>query len=351
MNPQKLLLAVLACMIAVGVLSCKKDDEETTTYSSVFRTDPSFNLPNFVQANERYLLVPGEAKRASDDTCTRTPGIYWTISPLAPTKDTLRYEGEDPEENDASYILVIPDSLMTLTVQCSAFADGYYDNYYSTVCTVVDEDRSLSRQGLDPSRTFEDERDRIIYHYSVIDDLDWMSQNIRYKGTEDKEVGHSFFDSPIMDKILGRVYTLDEAGSACPPGWRLPVQEDFNKLARMFNPEASYSMTETMHNLGGHMMADAYFNEDKLWEYWPKVVIDNASGLSALPAGYASVDSEGKYTFKDFPTRCMWWTGDLLNKDQGLLKYFCADNPDVYCFAGHRDFLAAPVRCVREHKE
>lgn len=350
MNFKKLLLIVLAAAIAFGVLSCKKE-EETTTYSSSFRSTPSFQLPDFVQVNERYLLVPAEVERELGDTCKLAPGILWAATFTSTTRDTLRWEGEDPKLNDGSYILVIPDTLITITLRCSAFAKGYYDSYYDSYCTVVDQERSLTGQGLDPALKFPDERDEQEYCYTVIGNLDFMSQNVAYKGNGETEIGYSYYNSPIMDKIFGRMYTLDEAASACPPGWRLPKQEDFNTIARVFNPSASYSATETMKNLAGHLMTDAYFNRTKMWEYWPKVNIDNATGFSAMPVGYATIDAEGNCQFKDTQLRSMWWTGDMFNSNQGILKYIYADSPDVFCFAGHRDYLAAPVRCVREHVE
>ena len=353
MNFGKLTLAFLAgATLLYGAQSCK-EDENQNTYSSSFLNAPAFELPDFVQAGEEYILKPCEVERALDDTCTLSAGLFWKVDNITSGNDTVRLEGEDPKLKDGSFKLIIPDTLVTLNVECAAFAKGYYNNYYYSYCTVVDKDKSLTGQNLDRSKQFTDRRDERIYCYTVIGGTDWMSQNIAYKGTDGK-TGFSYFYSPVMDELFGRLYSLDEALTICPEGWRLPVQDDFNEMARIFNPSASYSVTQSIPDIAGHMMTDARFNGEKLWEYWPNVTIDNRTGLSALPIGYALIESYDNIKFQGSLKRFIIWTGDRPAsnpEEQMYLKYIYDNSADLSSFAGFRGSIVAPVRCVREHQE
>ena len=97
----------------------------------------------------------------------------------------------------------------------------------------------------------------------------------------------------------------------------------------------------------GDLMADAYFNGEKMWEFWPKVDITDETGFSAIPAGYFSAgDFHGIYERAVF-----WVTPDAGEEpeDQAPVKCLYMDNPEIQTFLTDKGSFRASVRCVREH--
>ena len=81
------------------------------------------------------------------------------------------------------------------------------------------------------SNTFTDPRDGQSYRTVELNGLRWMAQNLNYDVGE----GCWFYDSdPKNGEKYGRLYTWEAAKKACPPGWRLPTDEEWKALAMEF---------------------------------------------------------------------------------------------------------------------
>lgn len=80
--------------------------------------------------------------------------------------------------------------------------------------------------------TFVDERDGRVYKYTTIGDQVWMAQNLNYEmknGSDDWR--SSYCETEQIDcNLLGLVYRLDIIDYACPRGWHLPTNRDWNEL-------------------------------------------------------------------------------------------------------------------------
>jgi uncharacterized protein (TIGR02145 family) len=75
--------------------------------------------------------------------------------------------------------------------------------------------------------SFTDQRDLITYKTVTIDGITWLGENLR------REIaGHSFIKNP--EGKYGRYYRWSVAEAACPDGWRLPRQVEFEKLLRFY---------------------------------------------------------------------------------------------------------------------
>jgi len=100
----------------------------------------------------------------------------------------------------------------------------------------------------DTLTTFTDPRDSTTYYQVEIGDQIWMAENLRYVSGD--SVGHNYrsrSEFPLYENVYGLLYSFNEAKNACPPGWRLPSDEDWKVL------EARFGMTEYigLHNYGG----------------------------------------------------------------------------------------------------
>jgi|GEM_PF-2269068 len=76
--------------------------------------------------------------------------------------------------------------------------------------------------------TVKDDRDGTEYGQIVLHELIWMDANLQLK-TESSR----YYDSTDQSLQCGIFYTLEEAMSICPAGWRLPKEEEVKELIKL----------------------------------------------------------------------------------------------------------------------
>ena len=122
------------------------------------------------------------------------------------------------------------------------------------------------------SESFTDPRDGQSYDIVKIGSLTWFAENLNFA------TGGSVCPEGDSRKCseYGRLYTWDDARTACPEGWRLPDSADFATLVEQAGGAAEAG--EKLKSTGG---------------WFKKGNGSDALGFSALPAGYRS--AEGSY--------------------------------------------------------
>lgn len=322
MGRNRYLILLLAAFVFAG--SCKKD-ETSTTVSSSMTGQPTFSIPVYVNPGDEFDLKPAAVKTVD----AVDYGYFWTINPIQTARDTVRRVG-DPEVKDGTYHLVVPDTLCTITVSCSAFAKGHYNATYGKDVTIVSEE-SLTDNVITVTDggIFKDDRDGVEYLYAGKDGVEWMCVNAEYA-----EAGVPLEKCPAAASLFGHYYTWEEAQSACPAGWRLPTVDDWKTVCGGFTGTA------------GSLMVNARFNDELLWTYWPEVKITNASSLTVLPTGYATV-SDGEYAFVGFRTYAAFWTATESDAERAQYVYLNEKTPDVMVGVADKTHFAASVRCIR----
>lgn len=337
MKFSKVIMPCIAVAALFASVSCKKDKDDSVTQGTLTGT-LDFDSPAYVRKGEVVKAVPKGLSKNTVDI-----GYYWTASPLYTKRDTTRRLG-DPASVDGTYTFTVKDTtLMTFTISCVAFADGYYTKSASYYCTMVDPEIGGTMSGDDidaETPTFLDERTGYYLYYKTIGDLDWLVRNLY---TDD---GHSYLDSPAVDPVFGQFYTWTEAQDACPDGWRLPTDADWLALAKVGGYKGEDAATDFL-GVGGALMANASFNGTRMWTYWPAVKITNSTGFAAIPTGYGEMLSTGA-SFKNDLDYAVYWSAESHDEEQGVYRMINMNRPDVMRGTAHKDSFLASVRCVRD---
>jgi len=181
--------------------------------------------------------------------------------------------------------------------------------------------------------TLADSRDGKSYKTVKIGSLTWMAENLNYdnSATATGSIDSSFcYDGiPANCEKYGRLYQEYAATAVCPEGWRLPTADDWRDLT-------TTAKSEFGDNNGSLRAVGEWEN----MIFGDNVTATNASGFSALPAGYRAktgeCDGEG--------TKAYFWGEDNMNHYAWILS----NQYDMEKESMQRGYYAYAVRCVKE---
>ncbi|MCG8327383.1 MAG: hypothetical protein MI974_06845 [Chitinophagales bacterium] len=152
--------------------------------------------------------------------------------------------------------------------------------------------------------TFTDPKDGQVYHWKVMKDgKKWMTSNYNFKSPQSVCYDHN--DANATEH--GRLYLWSEVKNACPPGWRIPSQNEWYKLVWAYN-------TDDFRAIRDHLMKgkDSGFSITH-------------SGFWAFERGFLGIGEDS-----------VFWTSDKGGWEQGEGKLRwcfavtnCASCPDV----------------------
>jgi uncharacterized protein (TIGR02145 family) len=163
------------------------------------------------------------------------------------------------------------DTIMGLTPDTTYFVRTYATNSSGTA--YGDEKVFKTKDpGLETGR-FADKRDSKNYKWVQIGEQTWMAENLAYETDDSRLV----FDNEYNFASGGRYYTWEAALNACPEGWRLPSNADWEQLANYISD-----------TFGPYRQEGTYWNDvaKHLKSTWGWMEEGNGSddfGFSALP--------------------------------------------------------------------
>lgn len=342
----RLSAALLAC--TAMFVACDDDDDDTTTTKNSLSGTVYVEVPSYARINEE---ISGRVYGAENPD---GEGVGYTIyiPGIISTTDTLVQQGE---EKRAEFTITMPEDLKTYTVTGAAFAEGYDQSQDAKYLTAVDPGigKSLTGTGIemDDPKIFDSRTSAVLkekkYYYTAIGGKDWFRNNLAYK-----DAGISYEDSEAIDFIFGRYYNYEEAKNSCPNGWKLPSAKDWANMCSAISTSGE-SLPEygTYEGLSGDLMANASFNGDLMWEFWPAVKITNKAGFAAIPTGYAvkgnDIPGNQFYGLNEYS---VFWTSSENPDDptSAYIRYFNVNEPNIYGKWADKETFCASVRCVRK---
>jgi uncharacterized protein (TIGR02145 family) len=105
-----------------------------------------------------------------------------------------------------------------------------------------DEETTPAKVSASASGTWTDPRDGNEYGWVRYGDTDWMTTNMKYNvegSTVYEDYDNRYTVTQENLAKYGRLYNYQEALAACPEGWRIPTDADWQKLEQHLGMSAS----------------------------------------------------------------------------------------------------------------
>lgn len=170
--------------------------------------------------------------------------------------------------------------------------------------------------------TMTDPRDGDSYRTVLVNEQEWMAENLRFKA----DSSWCFNNDENLCEIMGRYYEWETALKVCPDGWRLPGKSDVKKL---------------YDALGGSRSAGLKMKSVSGWR-------NNSNGrdefgLNLQPSGYRHYDG----SFAGDSCGAYLWTSDEKYDRESLTwgASCVGDNGDIYHDYKEQGYS---VRCMRD---
>jgi len=184
-------------------------------------------------------------------------------------------------------------------------------------------------KALKEGRIFTDNRDGKKYRWIKIGTQTWIAENLNYEANGSK----CYDDNPANCAIYGRLYNWETAKTACPNGWHLPSNAEWDILMKSVEP--SCSTKATCDNAGKLLKATSG------WVRVDNKGIDTV-GFSALPGGYNRFADNfyyaGYYGY--------WWSASEYNSSDAYRVNMVHDRDCAYYNDYDKSSLLS-VRCLQ----
>jgi uncharacterized protein (TIGR02145 family) len=170
--------------------------------------------------------------------------------------------------------------------------------------------------------SFVDIRDLKTYKTVVIGRQIWMSENLNF----DSGRG-SVCSGNVMENCekYGRLYSWEAAKKACPVGWHLPSESEWNILISI---------------LGGKNTAGTKLKSKAGWGNFKADSI-NISGFSALPGGFRNKGGSSSGLGVDG----YWWTESEYDANDATYVNIKAKDPEINLIHGDKK-NSGSIRCI-----
>lgn len=183
----------------------------------------------------------------------------------------------------------------------------------------------LPTYAVKPSNSYKDPRDKQKYRTIKVGDRIWFADNLNYK----MEGSFCYKEDESNCQAYGRLYTWDAAVNACPKGFHLPTDEDFQSLWQA---------------------AGSDFNAAYLLkaEYgWSGETNGNDTlKFSSMPAGNRFDDQ----TYGNLSKFAFFWSSEASTEKQNARVWYMTSKSMAFSFMNKPKVLGFSVRCVQSAK-
>ncbi len=202
------------------------------------------------------------------------------------------------------------------------------------------DDDSDDNENTNPE-SITDARDGKVYATEKVGDQVWFTENLNYEvpaSIRDYKAQQSwcYNNDEENGKIYGRLYTWEAALSACPSGWHLPSNVEWNDflISKGVNQNELNIEGWIGTDIGKRMKSTSGWNDDGNGT--------NSSKFNGLPGGtYSSGE------FMDIGNNGYWWSSTQKDYESSY-EYDLSFNDDKIYFGHWGKTHARSVRCVKD---
>lgn len=206
-----------------------------------------------------------------------------------------------------------------------------------------DDDEQSVKVPAEARGTFTDERDGQTYGWVRYGGLDWMTENYRYDTgnsastiyLDDADYDHHKDSQKNLPKH-GRLYNMAGARQACPEGWRLPTDEDWQQLEKAVGMSAGEAVRRDWR---GHVALSLL------------TTADSETDLSLRLSGYyISSTNMGRSGYRFLGVYGFYWTATRDEAKDGEFYFYrklIYNNSAIYRESMEKDLNYLSVRYVR----
>lgn len=171
-----------------------------------------------------------------------------------------------------------------------------------------------------------DLRDNQVYQTVKIGDQIWMAQNLNYEGSKPN---WKVPEDSISDGKYGRLYTWESAIRACPQGWHLPTDAEWQVM------EIYAGMNKAAYELGWRKYGNVG-RKIQAREGWINDKTTNETGFSSLPVGHWEIND----SIRNYGKHSYFWTST--QADEWMI--YQAKKPESPCFVIHTSGFVQPFQ-------
>ncbi|MDR0517446.1 MAG: fibrobacter succinogenes major paralogous domain-containing protein [Fibromonadaceae bacterium] len=185
------------------------------------------------------------------------------------------------------------------------------------------------------SDNFTDSRDGKTYKTVKIGAQIWMAENLNYDAPGSK----CYENDPANGEKYGRLYDWKTAMEACPAGWHLPSNEEWDELYRFVDGDTGTKSPYKSKIAGKFLKSKEGWNDDE----GKSGNGEDKFGFSALPGGFG-YSGGGFGIVGDIG---YWWSASEGNSGSAYYRgmYYYSEGAR-YSFDGKRGLRS--VRCVQD---
>jgi uncharacterized protein (TIGR02145 family) len=163
-----------------------------------------------------------------------------------------------------------------------------------------------------------DPRDGKSYKTVKIGNQTWMAENLNYN--ESSSVCYNNQDSYCA--TYGRLYRWEIAMTACPVGWHLPANANWEQLFRYIDGEND-RRGDDVYRTNSSYVAGGYLKATNGWNNGGNG--QDTYGFAALPGGEGSASGS---RFEDVGNMGGWWTAS--KQDNNIFPYYQYMSSNTY---------------------
>jgi len=174
------------------------------------------------------------------------------------------------------------------------------------------------------------------YKTVVIGTQTWMAKNLNYAAPGSKcGSGNSLTDANTTTcNTYGRLYDWETALSVCPSGWKLPDNEDWDRL---YHYADGTTLTEFLYD---SETAGNYLKATSGWVSGGNG--EDTFGFAAMPGGYGNLAGG----FFNVGSESNWWSSEEYDDEKAFYRYIGYDESAAYWDYDDKSYLHS-VRCIK----